>query len=149
VFQDEHGDYPEGTYLRNPAGSKHMPFSRLGCTIFVKLGRFMKDDTAQKNLQTSQQKWLPQKTNPGIKEMLLHSHQGEKTLFIKVSPNTEFEWCHKGKGEEILIINGELHEGQHIYPKGTWLRFGEGGLRKRYTKSNETILFMKTGHLVR
>jgi anti-sigma factor ChrR (cupin superfamily) len=37
VFQDEHGDYPAGTYVRNPPGSKHRPFSLNGCTIFVKL----------------------------------------------------------------------------------------------------------------
>lgn len=27
VFSDEHGDYPAGTYLRNPPGSRHAPFS--------------------------------------------------------------------------------------------------------------------------
>src|SRR5690606_19921646 len=37
VFSDEHGDYPAGTYLRNPPGSRHTPFSREGCTLFVKL----------------------------------------------------------------------------------------------------------------
>ena len=31
VFSDEHGDYPAGTYLRNPPGSSHAPFSRDGC----------------------------------------------------------------------------------------------------------------------
>lgn len=28
VFSDEHGDYPAGTYPRNPPGSRHAPFSR-------------------------------------------------------------------------------------------------------------------------
>jgi len=28
VFSDEHGDYPAGTYVRNPPGSRHRPFSR-------------------------------------------------------------------------------------------------------------------------
>ena len=27
VFSDETGDYPAGTYLRNPPGSAHAPFS--------------------------------------------------------------------------------------------------------------------------
>ena len=35
VFSDEHGDYPAGTYLRNPPGSRHAPLSREGCTLFV------------------------------------------------------------------------------------------------------------------
>ncbi|NMU53125.1 cupin domain-containing protein, partial [Vibrio parahaemolyticus] len=31
VFSDEHGDYPAGTYLRNPPGSQHAPYSKEGC----------------------------------------------------------------------------------------------------------------------
>jgi anti-sigma factor ChrR (cupin superfamily) len=30
VFQDEHGTYPAGSWLRNPAGSVHRPWSDLG-----------------------------------------------------------------------------------------------------------------------
>src|SRR5215470_8306328 len=33
VFSDEHGDYPAGTYVRNPIGSSHSPHSDPGCTI--------------------------------------------------------------------------------------------------------------------
>ncbi len=39
VFQDEHGTYPAGSWLRNPPGSVHRPWSDLGCTIWVKTGR--------------------------------------------------------------------------------------------------------------
>lgn len=38
VFGDEMGVYPERTWLRNPPYSRHLPFSRGGCTIFVKTG---------------------------------------------------------------------------------------------------------------
>jgi anti-sigma factor ChrR (cupin superfamily) len=38
VFEDEHGRYEEGSWLRNPHMSQHQPFSREGCTIFVKTG---------------------------------------------------------------------------------------------------------------
>lgn len=40
VFQDEHGDFPVGTYVRNPPTSRHTPGSTAGCTIFVKLWQF-------------------------------------------------------------------------------------------------------------
>jgi anti-sigma factor ChrR (cupin superfamily) len=30
VFSDEHGDWPAGTYLLNPEGFRHAPFSREG-----------------------------------------------------------------------------------------------------------------------
>ncbi len=38
VFQDEHGDYPAGTWLRSPHLSAHVPFSEPGCLILVKVG---------------------------------------------------------------------------------------------------------------
>ncbi|MGB7300857.1 MAG: cupin domain-containing protein, partial [Burkholderiaceae bacterium] len=44
VFEDEYGDWPPGSYVRNPPTSKHTPGSRSGCTIFVKLWQFDPDD---------------------------------------------------------------------------------------------------------
>ena len=40
TFSDERGDYPAGTYIRNPPGSHHKPFTRNGCILFVKLDQF-------------------------------------------------------------------------------------------------------------
>ena len=44
IFSDEAGDYPTGTYVRNPRGSSHEPFSTNGCTIFVKLCQIAEND---------------------------------------------------------------------------------------------------------
>ncbi|MEM8541952.1 MAG: cupin domain-containing protein, partial [Pseudomonadota bacterium] len=33
VFQDEHGDFPVGSYVRKPPTSSHTPGSEKGCTI--------------------------------------------------------------------------------------------------------------------
>jgi anti-sigma factor ChrR (cupin superfamily) len=38
TFADEYGVYPQGTWLRNPSGSIHTPFSEEGCVIYVKTG---------------------------------------------------------------------------------------------------------------
>ena len=38
IFEDEHGRYPAGTWMRSPHLSAHQPFSVEGCTIFVKTG---------------------------------------------------------------------------------------------------------------
>ena len=37
VFEDEHGAFPEGAYIRNPPTSSHTPGSEPGCVIFVEL----------------------------------------------------------------------------------------------------------------
>ncbi|HID68328.1 MAG TPA: cupin, partial [Roseibacterium sp.] len=47
VFQDEHGDFPAGTYVRNPPTTSHTPGSDEGCTIFVKLWQFDMEDRTQ------------------------------------------------------------------------------------------------------
>ena len=41
VFEDEHGRYPEGSWIRSPHMSQHQPFSREGCIIFVKTGHLV------------------------------------------------------------------------------------------------------------
>ena len=44
VFEDEHGRYPAGTWIRSPHLSQHQPFSREGCLIFVKVGHLPETD---------------------------------------------------------------------------------------------------------
>lgn len=41
VFEDEHGRYPAGSWIRSPHLSLHQPFSQEGCTIFVKTGHLL------------------------------------------------------------------------------------------------------------
>ena len=38
ALEDEHGVYPAGTWLRNPDGSSHAPWSTDGALIYVKVG---------------------------------------------------------------------------------------------------------------
>jgi len=37
-FADEHGRYPQGTWIRSPHMSGHSPFSESGCLIYVRVG---------------------------------------------------------------------------------------------------------------
>jgi anti-sigma factor ChrR (cupin superfamily) len=36
VFSDEHGSYPQGSWIRSPHVSQHQPFCVEGCLILVK-----------------------------------------------------------------------------------------------------------------
>src|ERR687887_1848093 len=58
VFQDEHGDYPAGTYVRNPPTSRHTPGSESGCIIFVKLWQFDPADRTPVRIDTSKKPFL-------------------------------------------------------------------------------------------
>ena len=37
-FADEQGHYPKGAWVRNPAGSRHAPYSETGCLLYMKTG---------------------------------------------------------------------------------------------------------------
>ncbi|MDP5207929.1 cupin domain-containing protein, partial [Alishewanella sp. SMS9] len=89
IFSDEHGDYPAGTYLRNPPGSSHQPFSREGCTLLVKLWQFAADDTTQLVKQTASASWY-QGMVPGLSVLPLHEHDGINTALVRWAPNTQF-----------------------------------------------------------
>ena len=54
VFQDEHGDFPAGSYVRNPPTTSHTPGSDEGCTIFVKLWQFDMEDRNQFHVDMAQ-----------------------------------------------------------------------------------------------
>ena len=38
TFEDEHGEYPSGTWIHAPHMSTHTPFSKQGCLIYVRVG---------------------------------------------------------------------------------------------------------------
>ncbi|AND68834.1 hypothetical protein ATSB10_13800 [Dyella thiooxydans] len=46
TFEDEHGRYPVGSWIRSPHLSQHKPFSREGCIILVKTGHLITDAEA-------------------------------------------------------------------------------------------------------
>ena len=59
TFSDETGDYCAGTYLRNPEGFRHAPYSEEGCLLLVKLHQFQASDTAHVVIDTKTAAWLP------------------------------------------------------------------------------------------
>ena len=76
TFSDQTGDYPAGTYFRNPEGFSHAPFSEDGCVLFVKLHQFLSDDNQHVVIDTNMADWLP--GHGGLQVMPLH--------FMPISP---------------------------------------------------------------
>ena len=89
VFSDEAGDHPAGTYLRNPPGTGHAPFSREGCTLFVKLWQFARGDGQPVRIDTRTAAWYPGLV-PRLSVMPLHEHAGISTALVRWAPNTRF-----------------------------------------------------------
>ena len=146
IFSDQYGDYPKGTYLRNPHNSNHVPFSKDGCKIFVKLRQFKKGDNISIVKNTLNSEWL-QGLVPGLKVMPLHEYQTEHAAMVKWEPNTRFNAHKHWGGEEIYVVDGVFYDQFGAYPKGTWIRSPHLSEHQPFTRSEGALILVKTGHL--
>ena len=146
VFSDETGDHPAGTYLRNPPGTGHAPFSLEGCTLFVKLWQFVPGDTQPVRIDTRSAAWYPGLV-AGLSVMPLHEHEGISTALVRWAPETRFTpHTHPG-GEEILVLEGLFRDEHGAYPAGSWLRNPRWSRHTPFTGPEGALIFVKTGHL--
>ncbi|EAQ65458.1 hypothetical protein MED121_22342 [Marinomonas sp. MED121] len=144
TFSDEHGDYPAGSYLRNPANTQHSPHSVTGCTLFVKLNQFQQGDQQAVNINTQTRDWLL--GIGGLQVMPLHEFEGEHTALVKWPAGEHFQPHRHFGGEEILVLEGEFRDEHGVYPKHTWLRSPHMSEHNPYVLE-ETVILVKTGHL--
>ena len=122
VFQDEHGDYPTGTYVSNPPTTAHTPGSAAGCTIFVKLWQFDMDDRNQfrKNM-------ADEIANPvnGVATAELHKDYRETVTYSQLDAGAPLNNTDAG-GIEMLVISGTVVEDGDTLSQGAWLRLPHG-----------------------
>jgi anti-sigma factor ChrR (cupin superfamily) len=145
VFEDEHQQYPAGTYLRNPPGTQHAPGSKSGCDLLVKLNMFDPEDLQPVCIQTNTAEWFPGLV-PGLSVMPLHSFKTEHTALVRWAPDTLFNpHVHPG-GEEIFVLSGVFEDEQGTYPQGTWLRNPPYSQHRPLSRGG-CIIFVKTGHM--
>ncbi|MFN5192975.1 MAG: cupin domain-containing protein [Cyanobacteriota bacterium] len=145
IFSDELGDHGPGTYLRNPVGSSHAPFSSAGCTILVKLHQMHPADGQQLVIDTQQRPWLPGLV-PGLEVMPLHAFGSEHVALVRWAPGTLFEAHRHPGGEEIVVLAGVFEDDHGTYPAGSWLRNPPGSRHRPQSMAGCTI-WVKTGHL--
>ncbi|MEM7562814.1 MAG: cupin domain-containing protein [Pseudomonadota bacterium] len=144
TFSDENGDYPAGTYIRNPEGYRHEPFSRDGCTIFVKLHQFSEGDDQAVRINIHEAPWLPGHGN--LQVMPLHSFEHEHTAMVKWPANEKFQPHRHFGGEEILVLSGTFRDEFGSYSARHWIRSPHMSQHNPFVEE-ETIIWVKTGHL--
>jgi anti-sigma factor ChrR (cupin superfamily) len=145
VFSDEHGDYPAGTYVRNPPGSRHAPRTAAGCTIFVKLRQMQPAEQERRVIDTAQAAWQDG-TNPGHRSIQLFADDFEHVSFERLASGASTGIRSIAGGHEFLILSGELSDRHGIYPAGTWLRAPERYAEPLTARSDATY-WIKRGHL--
>jgi len=144
VFSDETGDYPAGSYIRNPEGFAHAPFSKEGCLLLVKLHQFQTGDHEQVRIDTHNTPWLPGIGN--LEVMPLHSFKGESTALVHWPEGEKFQAHVHSGGEEIYVLKGEFIDEHGRYGAGTWIRSPHMSSHNPYVEQ-DTIILVKVGHL--
>lgn len=145
TFEDDQGAYPAGTYVRNPPGSRHRPFSTAGCEIFVKLRQFQAGDDARVVIDTSQAAFRPGLV-AGLTVLPLHEYGSEHVALVRWAPGTRFQAHTHWGGEEILVLEGTFSDEYGDYPAGSWLRSPH--LSRHQPFSDEgCLIYVKVGHL--
>ena len=143
VFQDEHGDYPQGSYVRNPPTSVHTPGSAPGCTIFVKLWQFDLSDRNQ-FCKVMDNELGPATNN--VASTVLHRDERETVLYRTMAADTSLQQANDG-GIELLVIDGKAVANCLALRKGSWLRLPDGDNLSISAGDGGAKVWMKLGHL--
>jgi anti-sigma factor ChrR (cupin superfamily) len=141
--------YGPGTYLRNPPGSSHQPYSDDGTVIFVKLMQMLDSEQASVCIDTTDsQSW--QQTS-ARRFCLLFENAQERVELIELPANGELSLALPA-GAELLMLDGQLSEQSQLWPmqlwqKLTWARFPANSQLQAHAGELGARFYLKTGHL--
>jgi anti-sigma factor ChrR (cupin superfamily) len=148
VFQDEHGDYPAGFYIRNPPTTSHTPGSEQGCTIFVKLWQFDPADRAGLRTDTNKLAFAADPRRAGVAVAALFQNAHETVTLERWSAGAEVG-LQSPAGLELLVLDGAFFDGAERFVYQSWLRLPAGAEARVRAGDNGCRVWMKTGHLAR
>jgi ChrR Cupin-like domain len=144
VFQDEHGDYPAGFYIRNPPSTRHTPGSRSGCLIFVKLWQFDVADRA--NVRLNMHAVAQAAVGPGVTAALLHEDMRETVRLEHWAAGAHVQRA-LPDGAEFLVLEGGFSESADDLERQSWLRIPCGGQINATAGPGGAKVWVKTRHL--
>jgi len=146
TLSDEAGHYGPGTYLKNPPGSRHAPYSEEGCLLFVKLHHLDPADTERCVVDTHRATWFQGRV-AGLNVLPLSEFGTQHTAMVRWAPGTFFNPHRHYGGEEIFVVEGVFSDEHGSYPAGSWLRSPHLSQHQPFSREGCLIL-VKTGHLL-
>jgi anti-sigma factor ChrR (cupin superfamily) len=146
VFQDEHGDYPAGSYIRNPPQSRHTPGSEEGCVILVKLWQFAPTDRRHLVLNTNAMDTSVDELREGVSVIPLYADNSEEVSIQQWEEHTTVQ-IEANKGIEVFVLEGSFVEQQEEFTQSSWLRLPLGSKFTAVTGASGAKVWLKRGHL--
>ena len=120
VFSDETGNWPIGSYLLNPAGFTHAPYSKAGCRLLVKLSQYPGVKPARLAVDS-----LEAAEVDGVDCKLLYSNMIEKTVVTKLEEGQVIGKTFEG-GCEGFVLAGNVNVNGADLRQHDWFRFPDG-----------------------
>ena len=146
VFQDEHGDFPKGSYIRNYPTSAHTPGSDEGCIIFVKLWQFDLEDRTPVKIDMGKMGSVKPANRDHVSIMPLFQDDRETVQMETWYADNEIS-LEAPEGAEFLVLDGSFIEGDDILRKHSWLRIPMGGKLHAKVGADGAKVWVKMRHL--
>lgn len=146
VFQDEFGDYPSGSYVRNPPTSRHTPRSEPGCIIFVKLYQFDPSDRTHIRIASNEAIAPGWARRGDATVMPLYDDGMESVRIERWSPAATVSFD-ATFGLEALVLEGSFDESGSRLTRHSWLRLPQGSVFEATAGRRGATVWIKTGHL--
>ena len=147
VFQDEHGDFPVGSYIRNPPQSRHTPRSDNGCVILVKLWQFQPEDRTHVRLQMNTMAKVALPNEMGVYTTSLFKDHIEEVSLLHFNAYAELEFKAEG-GAELFVLEGSISEQKDRLGLHSWARIPIGQKLEIKAGKEGAKVWIKTGHLI-
>jgi anti-sigma factor ChrR (cupin superfamily) len=145
VFSDEHGDWPAGTFLLNPEGFRHSPFSREGCVLFVKLRQFPGRTRRHVATRTDALPWQPT-ARAGVTTRPVYSQPGfaDTMRLERWAPGVELGRVEYANGAELFVLEGSFADEGGTFAQGAWLRLPAGAAHSP-ASAGGCVVYIKEG----
>jgi len=146
VFEDEHGAYPAGSYVRNPPQSAHTPGSSPGCIMLVKLWQFDLDDRTHVIIDTNKIGSVSDADRPGVAVTPLFRDHRESVRIETFEAGVQAPVNTTG-GAEIFVLDGSFTDAGETFRNQSWLRIPIGGKAQLTAGPQGAKLWIKSEHL--
>lgn len=145
-FQDEHGDYPAGSYFRNPPGTSHVPAAKDGCTIFVRLWQHRDRDRKQLVRRPGEGEQAEPRAGASAATVLFDDgHEEVRVEDWKAGGHITVE---NSRGLEFLVLAGELLAGEERLEAQSWGRIPAGTKLEATVGTQAARIWMKDAPLL-
>ena len=135
VFRDETGDFPVGSYVRNPPTSSHTPSASEGATILVQLHQFDPDDRTEVRRSIN---------GGGDIDLFKDAHEDVQVQTWGAGEHIELD---ADKGIEVFVIEGGFAEAGEEFGTWDWLRLPPGSRFAAVAGEGGARVWIKSGHL--